>query len=116
MRLACAIAFHGNADIAAWFLPWARELARRTGVVVFLPEYRGYASIPGSPSYVNAALDARGALRYAQQLVPNGHIVLYGHSLGTAIATDLAAWMRPEILRGRAFLGPSPASCGKWVS
>jgi fermentation-respiration switch protein FrsA (DUF1100 family) len=90
------VAFHGNADIAAWFLPWARELARRTGVLVFVPEYRGYAGVPGSPSYVNAALDARGALRYAQQLVPNGNVVLYGHSLGTAIATDLAAWMRPE--------------------
>ena len=91
------VAFHGNADIAAWFLPWARELARRTSVIVFVPEYRGYAGIPGSPSYAHAALDARGALRYAQHLVPpNGHIVFYGHSLGTAIATELAAWMRPD--------------------
>jgi len=90
------IAFHGNADIAAWLLPWGREVARRTSAIVFIPEYRGYAGLPGSPSYANAALDARGALRYAQRLVPNAHVVLYGHSLGTAIATDLAAWMRPE--------------------
>ena len=90
------IAFHGNADIAAWFLPWARELARRAGVVVFVPEYRGYAGVPGSPSYANAALDARGALRYVQHIVPGAHIVLYGHSLGTAIATELAVWMQPD--------------------
>jgi uncharacterized protein len=90
------IAFHGNADIAAWFLPWARDLARRAGVVVFVPEYRGYSGVSGVPSYANAAFDARGALRYAQQTEPGAHIVLYGHSLGTAIATELAGWMKPD--------------------
>src|SRR4051794_16635536 len=52
------IAFHGNADLAAWFVPWARELAERTGVSVLVPEYRGYAGIEGVPSYMNAAADS----------------------------------------------------------
>src|SRR5687768_13792304 len=56
------IAFHGNADMAAWTVPWARELMERSGVTVFLPEYRGYAGIPGTPTYITAEADARGAL------------------------------------------------------
>ena len=32
-------------DLAAWLVPWARELADRAGVSVLLPEYRGYGGI-----------------------------------------------------------------------
>ena len=35
------LAFHGNADIARWFVPWASVLAHETGACVVLPEYRG---------------------------------------------------------------------------
>lgn len=86
------IAFHGNADLAAWLVPWAQELSHRTGVVVVLPEFRGYAGVAGTPGYASAAQDARCALAFANTLNP-GKIVLYGHSLGTAIATELAAEM-----------------------
>jgi fermentation-respiration switch protein FrsA (DUF1100 family) len=93
---AVVIAFHGNADLAAWTVPWATELAERTGVTVFIPEYRGYGGIAGTPTYESAADDARGALLFARaQLRPAG-IVLYGHSLGSALATELAAGMRPD--------------------
>jgi uncharacterized protein len=91
------IAFHGNADIAAWLVPWARETVRRLKVVVFIPEYRGYAGLSGSPTYANSALDARGALQFVRELEPSAHVVLFGHSLGTAIATDLATWMQPNL-------------------
>ena len=47
------LVFHGNADLAAWLVPWAQETARRTGTVVVLPEYRGYGGLAG-------ALDAEG--------------------------------------------------------
>jgi fermentation-respiration switch protein FrsA (DUF1100 family) len=90
------IALHGNADIAAWLVPWARELARRADVAVLVPEYRGYAGIEGSPTYETAGSDARGALDFARTSFPADRIVLFGHSLGTAIASDLAASMKPE--------------------
>src|SRR5688572_18057609 len=90
------VAFHGNADLAAWQIPWALELAERTGVTVLVPEYRGYAGIPGPPTYESAASDARGALAFAQSALTPEQIVLYGHSLGSAVATELAASMRPE--------------------
>jgi len=87
------IAFHGNADLSAWLVPWARELADRTGVPVFLPEYRGYAGIPGTPTYESAGADARGAVAYAREGLRASRIVLFGHSLGTAVAADVAALM-----------------------
>jgi fermentation-respiration switch protein FrsA (DUF1100 family) len=84
------IAFHGNADLAAWLVPWARELADRAGVVVLLPEYRGYAGISGNPSYASAAADARAALDFMRTSLRPSGIVLFGHSLGSAIAADIA--------------------------
>ena len=89
------IAFHGNADMAAWTVPWARELVERTGVTVFIPEYRGYAGIPGTPTYMSAAADARGALAFAQSDLKPERLVLFGHSLGSAIASELALAMSP---------------------
>jgi uncharacterized protein len=89
------IAFHGNADLAAWLVPWARELADRTGATVLVPEYRGYAGIPGNPTYETAAADARGALQFVRSTFAS-NIVLFGHSLGTAIAADMAAIMSPD--------------------
>ena len=91
------VAFHGNADLAAWLVPWAQELARRAGVAVLIPEYRGYGGVEGSPSYANAGSDALGALAYARTLNPE-RLVFFGHSLGTAIATELAAsaTVRPQ--------------------
>jgi len=94
------IAFHGNADLAEWLLPWARELHARTGASVFLPEYRGYGGLEGRPTYPGTQLDARAALRVAQTEfgVPNSRLVLFGHSLGSAVAAELAAVAPPAAL------------------
>jgi hypothetical protein len=62
---------------------------------VLLPEYRGYAGIPGDPTYETAAADARGAIQFVQS-THTSNIVLFGHSLGTAIAADMAAFMSPD--------------------
>jgi hypothetical protein len=91
-RPTVVIAFHGNADLAAWLVPWARELAWRAQVTVVVPEYRGYGGGGGRPSYVSVAADALGALAMVRTLAPD-RIVLYGHSLGSAIAAELAAAM-----------------------
>jgi hypothetical protein len=88
------IAFHGNADLAAWLVPWGRELVERSGVDVLLAEYRGYGGIEGAPTYEAAAADALGALAYAQSELGASRVVLFGHSLGSAVASDVAASMR----------------------
>ena len=94
------IHFHGNAEIAAWEIPWAEELARRTGFTVLISEYRGYSGIPGRPSYVALGRDALATWRAAQTelgAVP-GRTVIHGFSLGAAIAAEAAATISPRAL------------------
>lgn len=94
------IAFHGNADLAIWQIPWARELSERSGWAVLLAEYRGYGAAPGSPSCANVRLDAEAAHAYARDALGVGgdRLAIFGHSLGSAIATELALSHRPRIL------------------
>jgi hypothetical protein len=94
------IAYHGNADLAAWVVPWAGEVARLTGWAVLVPEYRGYGGLEGSPDYLSSQRDARATYRLARERlgVDASHIALYGHSLGSAIATELAAEHAPAVL------------------
>lgn len=94
------LAFHGNADLAVWQIPWAQELAKRTGWRVMLAEYRGYGGNSGKPTYANAQLDARAALRFASDSLaaPVSRMAFFGHSLGSAIATELAAESTPAML------------------
>ena len=94
------LVFHGNAEVAAWSLPWAREVARRTGATVLLAEYRGYAGLPGRPTYAGSKLDGRAAYEYARKThgATPDRTAIYGHSLGSAIGVELAAEIKPRAL------------------
>jgi pimeloyl-ACP methyl ester carboxylesterase len=94
------LAFHGNAEIAAWGLPWAREVARRTGATVMLAEYRGYGGLSGRPTYASSKLDAHAAWEYARSRLgaTPARTVVYGHSLGSAIGVELASEIKPHAL------------------
>ena len=87
------VVFHGNGDLADSWTDWARTASKRTGLPVLLAEYRGYGGLPGRSTYTGVLSDARAAIdvmskRYA--LRPD-QVTLYGHSLGTGVATSLAA-------------------------
>lgn len=76
------------------------EVAERTGRAVLLAEYRGYAGLPGAPSYTGSRLDARAAhraLRETLRLAPE-RIALSGYSLGTAVAVELAEEVPAPVL------------------
>lgn len=94
------LVFHGNAEVAAWSIPWAREVARRTGATVLLAEYRGYAGLPGRPTYAGSKLDARAAYEYVRKTLSTTpeQTVIYGHSLGSAIGVELAGEIKPRAL------------------
>jgi pimeloyl-ACP methyl ester carboxylesterase len=99
-RPSTLLVFHGNAEIAAWSLPWAREVAQRTGANVLVAEYRGYAGLPGRPTYTSSKLDARAAYEYARQTLgaTPERTAIYGHSLGSAIGVELATEIKPRAL------------------
>lgn len=82
---------HGNAGNIGGRMPLARVFLNK-GLGVLLLEYRGYGGNPGSPTEQGLYEDAGAALRFLQsQGVTTKHVVLYGESLGTGVATELAA-------------------------
>ncbi len=82
---------HGNAGNASHRLPNAAELVR-LGVDVLLIDYRGYGMSDGTPSESGAYADARAGLAHLTQArgIPEQRVILFGRSLGTAVAVDLA--------------------------
>jgi fermentation-respiration switch protein FrsA (DUF1100 family) len=59
---------------------------------VLLFDYRGYGRSEGSPDEEGTYRDARAAHRWLveEKRVPRGRLVLFGESLGSAVALDLA--------------------------
>jgi fermentation-respiration switch protein FrsA (DUF1100 family) len=86
------LAFHGNASNIANRAA-AYEFLRGMPANVLAVEYRGYGHSEGKPSEAGLYLDADAAWQY---LVETRHldrrsIISFGQSLGTAVATHLAA-------------------------
>jgi pimeloyl-ACP methyl ester carboxylesterase len=94
------LCFHGNADLAIWQLDWARQVERHTGYAVFLAEYRGYMSLEGSPTYSTTKLDSRAAYDHLRIAfgVDRTRLAYFGHSLGSAVAAELAENHPPTAL------------------
>jgi fermentation-respiration switch protein FrsA (DUF1100 family) len=94
------LCFHGNADLSVWQLDWARAVASHTGYAVFLAEYRGYLGLGGDPTYFTTRLDAIAAYSYVRSVlgVDDSQLAYFGHSLGSAVAAELAQIHRPNAL------------------
>lgn len=94
------LSFHGNADLAVWQLDWARSVLEHTGYTVFLAEYRGYMSLGGTPSYATTKLDADAAYDHLIKELgaDSARFAYYGHSLGSAVAAELAERHPPRAL------------------
>jgi fermentation-respiration switch protein FrsA (DUF1100 family) len=82
---------HGNAGNASHRLPNAAQLAQ-LGADVLLIDYRGYGMSEGTPSESGAYVDARAGLSHLieERGIPERRILLFGRSLGGAVAVDLA--------------------------
>ena len=82
---------HGNAGNASHRLPNAAML-QRLGIHVLLLDYRGYGRSEGRPEEAGLYSDARAGLAYLTQKLgfPEQRVVLFGRSLGGAVAVDLA--------------------------
>jgi fermentation-respiration switch protein FrsA (DUF1100 family) len=96
---------HGNASTVASRMN-VRHCARlrELGLNVFAPEYRGYNGLIGVPTEASVAADARAAYDYLRTVerVPADRLVIFGWSLGAAIAVDLASRVeaRAVVLEG----------------
>ena len=83
--------FHGNGDSWTGAVLATRTLAD-AGYGIVLPEYRGYAGNPGSPSETGLYADGRAALEFLRRRgIGPGETILIGNSIGGGVATQLAS-------------------------
>jgi fermentation-respiration switch protein FrsA (DUF1100 family) len=84
---------HGNAgNLADAGRPEHYAALRDLGLSLLAFDYRGYGESGGQPSEEGLYRDADAAYRYLRDTlaVPPSRIVLFGHSLGSAVAVELA--------------------------
>jgi alpha-beta hydrolase superfamily lysophospholipase len=85
--------FHGNAGNITYRYDMIREMMELP-VVVFIIDYRGYGHSSGGPPRAKLVCeDGERAWNYlvAERNIPPAHIAIYGHSMGGAVAIDLAS-------------------------
>jgi fermentation-respiration switch protein FrsA (DUF1100 family) len=100
---------HGNSATIASRVNIARYAQLRAlGLHVLAPEYRGFGGLDGVPAEATLAADARAAYDHLRNRlrVPAGRIVIYGWSLGSAVAVATAA----SLPQGAVILEGAPAS------
>jgi uncharacterized protein len=103
------IYLHGNRlNIASRLNILHYERLSRLGVNVLAPEYRGFGGMDGVPTESGVGADARSAYDYLRQQLHADprRIVIYGWSLGSAIAVNLAA----DVEEAAVVLEGAPAS------
>jgi fermentation-respiration switch protein FrsA (DUF1100 family) len=74
------------------------EIFNRIGLNILIIDYRGYGKSEGSPGEKGLYEDARTAWRYLieQRGFKTEQIILFGRSLGAAVATKLATEVGPK--------------------
>jgi fermentation-respiration switch protein FrsA (DUF1100 family) len=82
---------HGNAGNIAMRIPIASYFIHK-GYGVFLLEYRGYGGNTGYPTEKGLYQDGQAAINFLQE--KSQSVVLYGESLGTGVAVQLATQNR----------------------
>jgi len=85
--------FHGNAGNIGHRLPIGKVLADSLGCSVLMLEYRGYGKSTGAPDEDGLTIDAQTGLDYIRQRsdLTDSKLVIYGQSLGGAVAIKLVA-------------------------
>lgn len=82
--------FHGNASDVGWSAVRAMPFIKQ-GYGVLLAEYRGYSSNPGKPTEEGLYADGRAFWEWLKDHdTKPENIILYGESLGSAVALQLA--------------------------
>jgi hypothetical protein len=96
---ATVLFFHGNAGNISQRIDYL-SMFHRLGYNTFIFDYRGYGKSSGKPTEQGTYRDAVAAWRYIteKKAIPPADVVLFGESLGGAIASWLAAREIPGVL------------------
>jgi uncharacterized protein len=88
---------HGNGGNISWRLDSLKQF-HSIQVNTFLFDYRGYGKSGGTLSEEGTYLDGEAAFSWLRTKTPDMPIVLFGRSLGAAIATDLSVRVNADAL------------------
>jgi len=90
---------HGNAGNISHRLE-SIQIFHRLGLDVFIFDYRGYGQSEGKPTEPGTYKDAEAAWRYLveERQVNPGQVIIFGRSLGGAVASWLAQGRTPGAL------------------
>lgn len=88
---------HGNAgNLASWFVN--ADFYRRAGFDLVMLDYRGYGKSSGRiQSEAQLHADVRAVWQAVAPRYAGRRVVVYGRSLGTALAASLAAELQPDL-------------------
>jgi uncharacterized protein len=89
--------FHGNADNLQRWGKYATDFTS-LGYDILMVDYRGYGKSTGKPNEKALYEDASLVWQWAKDSFHYDRWVIYGRSLGSAVATHLAKEVKPDIL------------------
>jgi uncharacterized protein len=90
-KLSTIVYFHGNAGNIAGRTFRVRQYID-AGYGILMVEYRGYGGNPGKPTETGLYEDGRAAMAFLQKRgVPAAETVLFGESLGSGVAVQMAS-------------------------
>ena len=88
---------HGNSKNLQYWGQFAKDFVDR-GYSVFAIDYSGYGKSKGVPSQEKMFQDACVAYEWVSNCMENDNIILYGRSLGAAVAAHLASQNEAKML------------------
>jgi uncharacterized protein len=89
--------FHGNADNLQRWGKYAVDFTS-LGYDILMMDYRGYGKSTGKPGERVLYKDALTVLRWTEKNLLYPKLIIYGRSLGSAIASNLATIVNPDLL------------------
>lgn len=93
---AVIVFFHGNGEnLTSHFQALYWLVDHEFDFMVF--DYRGYGESSGTPSPENTVEDGKAVLRFMKQKASGSRLVVFGQSLGGAVALRVAGELRGEI-------------------
>jgi len=106
---------HGNSANMTNYLYYVAFLAK-AGYHLMMFDYRGFGKSTGQPSPAGLLIDCEAALNYlhSREDVPKNEIVIYGQSLGGALAITLAGSSKQN--RIKAVIAEAPFSSYREVA
>jgi uncharacterized protein len=89
--------FHGNAGSLQRWGQYAIDFTQ-LGYDILMIDYRGYGKSTSTPSEKDLYRDAQTVLNWSKENIPFTRLIIYGRSLGSAVASQLATKHTPDLL------------------